>query len=242
MGILDSSARVVRGLAGGFMELLFPVHYCSVCGEALEEEELGICGECLGKLPITFFESWKYNPMEERMDGRVKLVSAFSCYYFRQGERLRRLIHDFKYHGDQLIARDLGRAMGRRAMAAGFTAPYDALIPVPLHPKRLRKRGYNQSLLLAKGFSDVTGIPIMTDVLVRSTYTPTQTKLGAKRRYANVRNKFSLGKRADEAVGKTLLVIDDVFTTGATSESCCLALREIRDVRLGLACLAYVMG
>lgn len=226
-------------LARGAAEVCAPVAHCCVCGAPLTEAEMSVCRLCLDMLPATSFETWPQNPVMTRMEGRVKLLSAFSCFYFHKGETLRRLIHQFKYKGDRNVARDLGREMGRRAAHAGFTDSYDALIPVPLHRRRQSERGYNQSHVLAVGIADVTGLPVMTDVLLRSRATPTQTHLSADQRYLNVHGVFSLGKGAGRAAGLRLLLVDDVFTTGATCEACLEKLVEIEGVSLGLATLGY---
>ncbi len=235
----NSFLKWLSSLAIGLREVCNPTAVCACCGARLSGSEIGVCQTCIASLPSTGFEAWAQNPVKERMDGRVPLVAAFSSFYFHKGESLRKLIHRFKYSGDQLTARDLGREMGRRATTAGIANTFDAIIPVPLHRSRLRHRGYNQSLLLAQGFSDVTGIPVLTDILLRHQSAQTQTRLSAVERYLNVQGDFSLGKNAHSARGKTLLLIDDVFTTGATSEACLETLNKIDGVRLGLATLAY---
>lgn len=229
----------LKRMALGAAEVFAPVAYCAECGAALNSSEVGVCRLCLDRLPVTSFEAWSQNPVKTRMDGRIPLVSAFSCYYFHKGETLRRLIHQFKYSGNRNVATDLGREMGRRASAAGFTDNYDALIPVPLHWRREWRRGYNQSLVLARGIAEVTGLQVMTDVLLRRRAAPTQTHLNAEQRHLNVRNVFSLGRGAQRAKGMRLLLVDDVFTTGATSEACLEKLLEIEGVKLGLATLGY---
>ncbi len=237
--LANSLRNWLSSLAAGLQEVCNPTAVCACCGTRLSGSEIGVCQTCVASLPSTGFEAWAQNPVKEMMDGRVPLVAAFSCFYFHKGESLRKLIHKFKYCGDQLTARDLGREMGRRAATAGFADLFDAIIPVPLHKSRLRHRGYNQSLLLAQGFSDVTGIPVLTDILLRHQSAQTQTRLSAVERYLNVQGDFTLGKNATAACGKTLLLIDDVFTTGATSEACLETLNKIEGVRLGLATLAY---
>ncbi len=237
--LANSLRNWLSSLAAGLQEVCNPTAVCACCGTRLSGSEIGVCQTCVASLPSTGFKAWAQNPVKEMMDGRVPLVAAFSCFYFHKGESLRKLIHKFKYCGDQLTARDLGREMGRRAATAGFADLFDAIIPVPLHKSRLRHRGYNQSLLLAQGFSDVTGIPVLTDILLRHQSAQTQTRLSAVERYLNVQGDFSLGKNATAACGKTLLLIDDVFTTGATSEACLETLNKIDGVRLGLATLAY---
>lgn len=221
-------------------ETIFP-RVCHVCGRALIRGERCVCRPCLDELPSTMFEYDKGNAMAERMVGRIELRDAFSCYFFRRGESLRHLIHAFKYHGDKEVAIELGREMGRKALAGGITR-FDYVVPVPLHPQRLKSRGYNQSELLALGFGEVTGTKVLTGAIERTSFAGTQTHLTAAERYANVSGNFRLGPEAEKARGKKIILIDDVFTTGATSEACLEVLKEIEGVELGLATLAYAVS
>lgn len=228
-------ARYLYGL-----EAIFLPNVCLVCGRQLLPSERCVCRLCLDGLPATMFEDFNDNPLERRMMGRVELRSGFSCFYFRRGEALRELVHDFKYHSNKELAREMGREMGRRALRSGFLAGYDVLVPVPLHPRRLRQRGYNQSLLLAQGVSEVTGLKVLPDALTRTAFAGSQTKLGAIRRFINVKTDFALGPDAPMLVGKSVLLIDDVFTTGATTESCVRALLAVEGVSAGVATLGFV--
>jgi ComF family protein len=111
------------------------------------------------------------------------------------------------------------------------------LIPVPLHPKREKQRGYNQSLMIAQGIHEVTGIAIGNKYLVRAVYTATQTKKSAEARFENVKDIFEV-RFADELKGKHVLLIDDVLTTGATLESCARALENIPGITISAATAA----
>lgn len=238
MSALKAMRRLLARHLYGLRAIFLP-DVCRVCGRHLLPSESCVCRQCLDGLPATLFETYRGNAVEERMAGRVRFRSAFSCFFFRQGETLRGLIHDFKYHSDRRIAREMGREMGRRALAAGFLNGYDCLIPVPLHPKRLKKRGYNQSQMLAQGISDVSGIPVVTDALLRTVYAGTQTTLASDQRFLNVKGDFSLGPGYEKVLGKAVLIVDDVFTTGATSEACAEPLLSLGGVSVGLATLAY---
>lgn len=135
----------------------------------------------------------------------------------------------------------MGREMGRRACRAGFLDGYDYLVPVPLHPSRLAKRGYNQSQLIAEGVSEVSGVPVLLHAVERVAFDGSQTHLNAEERYLNARRDFALGPKAGLAAGRTVLIIDDVFTTGATCEACAEPLLRIEGLRVGLATLAYAV-
>ena len=220
---------------------LFVPELCQSCGRHLLPNENCLCRLCLDELPATMFETIKDNDVEKRMSGRVPLFSAFSCFYFRRGESLRTYIHGFKYHGQRELAREMGREMGRRACRAGFLDGYDYLVPVPLHPSRLAKRGYNQSQLIAEGVSEVSGVPVLLHAVERVAFDGSQTHLNAEERYLNARRDFALGPKAGLAAGRTVLIIDDVFTTGATCEACVEPLLRIEGLRVGLATLAYAV-
>ncbi len=226
---------MLSGLVG-----LFLPQTCMLCGATLNNEEREVCRHCLDRLPSTHFETWPDNPMMRKMEGRVNLTSAFGAYYFRNGEGIRNLIHLFKYMGDSDIAIEIGRELGRRAMRSGFIKDYDVLVPVPLHEKKIRKRGYNQAEKIAKGLAEVTHLELRTDVLIRNKYKNTQTLKNNVERFENVKRDFVLGEGAKDMVGKRILLVDDVFTTGATSESCLVPISEIEGVRMGICTVGYV--
>lgn len=227
--------------AAGLRELMCP-RPCAVCGATLTGSEAGVCRTCLDELPATRFEAWGQNPMKEAMDGRVEIVSAFAGFFFHKGETLREIVHQFKYDGNRLCAIEMGRELGRMAVAAGFDAPYDVLVPVPLHKARERRRGYNQSLLLARGMAQTTGLEVRADILTRTRNMQSQTRLSHAERAGNVRGGFGLAPRAADVAGRGLLLVDDVFTTGATSQACLETLGGIPGVRLGLVTVGYAAG
>lgn len=227
--------------AAGLRELMCP-RPCAVCGATLTGSEVGVCRTCLDELPATRFEAWGQNPMKEMMDGRVEIVSAFAGFFFHKGETLREIVHQFKYDGNRLCAIEMGRELGRMAVAAGFDTPYDVLVPMPLHKARERRRGYNQSLLLARGMAQTTGLEVRADILARTRNMQSQTRLSHAERAGNVRGGFGLTPRAADVAGRGLLLVDDVFTTGATSQACLETLGGIPGVRLGLATVGYAAG
>ena len=149
---------------------------------------------------------------------------------------LRKAIHGLKYGNVRGLADDLGDLLARYWRDHSWSA--DALVPVPLHPRRQRERGYNQSLLLAKRVQCATGVPVVDGVLRRHRYTMSQTHLGAQERRQNVAGAFSCAD--DRLAGKIVVLIDDVSTTGSTLESCSVALyaggaRSVRALTLARA-------
>ena len=138
---------------------------------------------------------------------------------------IRELIHRLKYNREIWIVKTLGRILVQGLEDVRFSGQdFDAIVPVPLHQKRLREREFNQAALLAGQLSRASGLPVR-DVLVRSRYTGTQTALDRAERRQNLRNAFSLRKNAD-VTDQNLLLIDDVLTTGSTLDACAAILLE----------------
>jgi len=216
-----------------FLDLFFP-RLCKGCGVHLFENENEICKKCLRTLPRTGYELVTDNPAEKLFWGRVHLEKAASVYYYRKGELLQKLLHQLKYKGHYLIGEELGKATGNILKQSGFLNDIDALIPVPLHIKKLRTRGYNQSEYIAYGISGVSAVPLITENLMRIVHTSTQTKKNRFERWENVQNIFTV-VHPSQLNGKHLLLIDDVVTTGATLESCALTLKNYCNVKVSIA-------
>lgn len=221
-------------LLSGLTEIWSP-QPCFVCGCGLVEGEKQICAACLRKLPATGFQRYNANPVERRFWGRAKIEGGFAGFYYRKEQVLQRLIHSFKYHGNTEMAFVLGNVLGQMMLdnSDKFLA-YDFLVPVPLHPYKLKLRGYNQSRLIADGISEVVGMPVNEEILIRNQFSGTQTKRHKYERWEGVENNFGLGTDGERWTGARLLIVDDVLTTGATIESCYQALSAIPMVKIGV--------
>lgn len=216
---------------------LFYPRVCAACGEALLKEEETVCLKCRYLLPRTGYELNPDNPMMQSFYGRTKLHAATACFFFAKSGKVQHLIHELKYKGNKDAGIFLGHQLGESIKEAPAFQGIDYLIPVPLHPKRERKRGYNQSLLIAEGISEVTGIPIGSQYLYRTVYNETQTHKNADERFKNVQNIFEV-RNADTLKGKHVLLVDDVLTTGATLESCAHQLQVIPGITISVATAA----
>lgn len=165
--------------------LFFP-HSCLLCGRQLISGERVLCLKCLSGLPRTQFHLRKDNIVECNFWGKIPVEHATSFLYYAKGGNVRQLLYELKYHGNQEVGEVMGRMMASELMCSHFFDGIDLIVPVPLHQRKKRLRGYNQSECLARGVSVVTGIPMDTKVVIRSRYTDTQTHKGQYARWENV--------------------------------------------------------
>lgn len=217
-------------------ELFFP-RCCVVCGKRLLKAERDLCIQCLAKLPRTNLHQQKNNEMEQAFWGRFPIERASAFLYYSKGGDVRKLLYALKYYGHRQVGEVLGRYMACEMVDADFFNGIDCIIPVPLHPQKLRIRGYNQSELLARGVSSVTGIPVLTDRLCREQHTETQTHKSRYGRWKNVNEMFSLNTHYS-LKDKHVLLVDDVFTTGATLIACADAMKSVSGIRISVLTLA----
>lgn len=216
---------------------LFYPRVCSACGEPLLKDEETVCLKCRFTLPKTGYELNPDNPLAQTFHGRVKFHAVTACFFFAKSGKVQHLIHELKYKGNKEAGLFLGQQLGESIKKAPLFQGIDYLIPVPLHPKREKQRGYNQSLMIAKGIHEVTGIPIGDKYLVRAVHTATQTKKSAEERFKNVKDIFEV-HCANELENKHILFIDDVLTTGATLEACAHQLESIPGIVMSAATAA----
>ena len=218
------------------LELFYP-SICAACGTSLFRWEHLVCTRCRNFLPHTGYERNEENPLAQLFYGRVRLKAVTSCYFFSKEGKVQHLIHELKYKGNRDAGVFLGQELGKTIKDAPLFQDIDYLIPVPLHPKREKKRGYNQSMVIAQGVSEVTGIQIGADFLIRSVNTATQTHKSKEERWQNVKDIFEL-RHAERLEGKYVLLIDDVLTTGATLEACAHLLSSVPGITISCATAA----
>ncbi len=220
-----------------FANLFFP-HVCCTCGKGLFTHENLICTNCKQNLPYTNFHHFNKNPVELTFWGRVDIEKATSYLLYTKGEIVKNILHNIKYRNNKLLAEEIGRLFGITLMESKIFAHVDYIIPVPLHPKKMISRGYNQSELIAKGISRSLNIPMINNALYKTKNTSTQTKKHRYERWLNADNIYILTNSALFA-NKNILLVDDVLTTGATLESCCLAFKNTNIKTLNIATVAF---
>ena len=225
-----------RDWLDSILNLFYP-RVCAACGEVLLKNEETVCLKCRHTLPRTGYEHNPDNPVAQTFYGRVRFHAVTACFFFAKSGKVQHLIHQLKYKGNKEAGIFLGQQIGESIKEAPIFQGIDYLVPIPLHPKREKQRGYNQSLMIAKGINEVTGIPIGNKYLIRSIYTETQTQKTAEERFQNVKDIFEV-HYPEELQGKHILLIDDVLTTGATLESCAHALESIPGIVISVATAA----
>jgi len=219
-----------------FFSLFFP-RICLSCGNNLFRHEEVLCTYCLHQLPKTSFSSQEDNPVFRNFWGRTNISHATSMYFFAKGGKVQHLLHLLKYKGKKEIGEYIGKIYGEDLKKSLFYSDIDVIIPVPLHPRRKRKRGYNQSEIFAKGLSESLVKPYDTRTLIRTYASETQTKKSRFRRWENVKEIFDL-KDHQHLINKHILLVDDVVTTGATLEACASMLLKIPGVKVSIATIA----
>ncbi len=219
-----------------FIALFFP-RYCMGCADTLMKGEEIVCTACILDLPKTNYHLHSTNPIKERLSLRVDIENAFAFLKFNKKGAVQNLLHQLKYNNQPEIGIALGKIYGKDLVDSKKIADYDFLVPVPLHLARERKRGYNQSAKFAEGLSLHFKIPVIQNAFIRTKQTSTQTKKTRVERWENVKAAFQISEPA-QVKDKSIILVDDVITTGATIEALCQRLIEAGCQRITIICLA----
>ena len=217
--------------------LFFP-KVCLCCDEQLVKNETEICLKCRFELPITNFTDEPDNKVEQTFYGRVKIEFATALLFYRTKGISQKLIYQLKYKGKQEIGILLGQWIGAELKESKRFPSIDYIVPVPLHIKKLKKRGYNQLSTFGNSISDVLNVPFINNVLIKESVTDTQTLKRRIERWKNVDEIFHLSNTTIFEY-KHVLLIDDVITTGATLEACALELFKTKNIKISIATMAF---
>ena len=218
------------------INLLFP-RTCAGCGNILLEGEDTVCTTCRFLLPKTGYEHNPDNPLAQLFYGQMPFNAVMAEFFFSKTGKVQHLIHGLKYHHCRENGIFLGQEIGKSLLQAPDYQGIEYIIPIPLHPKKEKIRGYNQSHVIAEGISDIMNVPIAEKCLVRKVFTDTQTKKSREERYQNVKDIFDV-KNAAKIAGKHVLLVDDVLTTGATLMSAGKALLQVEGIKISVATVA----
>lgn len=236
----------IRTALSALADLAMP-RVCVVCGRKLIPQEKHICLNCLADLPETHFSLSAHNPMADKLNGRIpseadpgRYSYATALFYYEGDEGYARITQALKYGRNFAAGRYFAAMLGERMAASEVFADVDAVVPVPLHWTRRWKRGYNQAEVIAEELAKALECGCRPGALKRLRRTKTQTRLGVEQKETNVRGAFRAHAGTLDGV-RHVLIVDDVFTTGATLSECLLALRKVcgQEVRISVATLAY---
>ena len=234
-------------------DLVAPRH-CLVCGRELTMNERHVCIFCDADMPFTHYAGMERNPMSEAFNGIIErrlshdaplemYARAASLFYYNSETGYKFIPQALKYHGDFAAGKRFAAILGRELAASSLYEDVDCVIPVPLHWTRRWRRGYNQAEIIARELAKALGSPCRADILKRKRITKTQTALTVEQKAANVATAFAARLRKNpDADFRHLLLVDDVFTTGATLAACFLALRAVfPTARISAAALSSVV-
>ncbi|MBK9736024.1 MAG: ComF family protein [Saprospiraceae bacterium] len=226
----------IRLLFDDICHTLYP-DLCIACGKRPKTSNAIFCVDCLHKMPYTDHFSIKANKVTQHFWGRLPLDHGAAMLHFRQEGIVGNMIHKLKYKNRGETAHVLGGLAGTLLIHSPLFSLPDFIIPVPITNKKKIKRGYNQSVLFGRGVSEVTGIKLIEDILIKVTETDSQTGKSRTGRVENVSKTFNVVKR-DTIKGRHILIVDDVVTTGATLEACGLKLLEAGVSKISLLTIA----
>lgn len=218
-----------------FFNLIFP-KICFACNGVLLKQEEVICTSCQFSLPKTNYHLDEDNPLTKIFWGRVDVKNVAAYYYFKKGGRVQNLLHQLKYKGAKQVGERIGELYGFDLQKSNWIETVDYIIPVPLHSKKLKKRGYNQSEYFARGLSKSTNKSLETTILYRKKHSETQTKKSRFNRWENVSEIFDV-KNMEKLESKHILLVDDVITTGATLEASVKVLLKV-NCRVSIVTIA----
>ncbi|MFD2563345.1 ComF family protein [Aquimarina rubra] len=216
--------------------LFYPI-YCAACDNPLYKNERILCTSCRHKLPLGNFHKVNAKKIEKVFYGRAKIENATSLLVFEKGGLVQNLIHNLKYRGREEIGKELGIWLGNEMFQSADYQNIEAVIPVPLHSRRLRERGFNQVEKFGKEIAEKLDAEYIDFVLKKNSYNQKQSKNSRLTRWINTSETFGL-QNESLLENKHILIVDDIVTTGATLEACIEVLKSIPGIKISIATMA----
>ncbi|WP_163409899.1 ComF family protein [Flavobacterium ajazii] len=216
--------------------LFFP-KVCAGCHTLLMTNEIVFCTNCRHEMPLTQYHLDSNNEAVKKFYGKIEIEHASAFLYFNKKGIVQELIHNLKYKGNEEIGTVLGNWYVEDLKNINLKTAFDVVIPVPLHQKKFKERGYNQVTTFGKALSEGLNIPYDNSILFRTKYSKTQSKKNLLGRSEGIKNVFDVNF-SEENHNKHFLLIDDVLTTGATLEACSRSLLKIPGAKISIVCMA----
>lgn len=229
--------KILDEIQKNLLNTLFPV-FCNGCNNLLLKNENVICTKCLHHLPLTHHHTIKNTEIDKTFYGLVPFEFGASMLYFTKKGISQNLIHNLKYRNRQEIGTYLGNLYAKELMNLEIIATIDYIVPVPLHKKRFHERGYNQITTFCKAIEKNLDIPMLEEVLVKNKNLKSVTDKSKEGRLEHNKNVFLI-ENQEKIEGKHILIIDDVFTTGATIEACAKEILKIKNTKISILTMAY---
>lgn len=229
----------IRHYLNAFLHLLYP-QICFGCGTDQVEKNMPLCNQCIQDLPITDFFSIVDNPIEKIFWGRANIQNAGALLFFTKDSLVQTLITALKYHHNKKVGILFGKLMGEAIAVEAKFKQIDLIIPIPISTSKINSRGFNQSEVLAIGMQQVWHRPLLNDVLIKKSWSNSQTRKNRKARLQQLPDLFFLQKPTS-IEGKHILLVDDVLTTGATLEAAVACLMTGSPASVSIAVAAYTL-
>jgi len=218
------------------LNLFFP-KVCEACNNVLSDNEVVLCTYCRHHLPVTNFHFDNAEDVKKVLYGRVKLENASALLHFSKKGIVQQILHNLKYRGHEDIGAFFGEWFGAELATLDHYKNIDVVLPVPLYKSKLRKRGYNQVTKFGKAIAKALNADYNDAVLIKTKSTKTQVFKGRLKRWNDDGALFDISENKS-LVGKHILLVDDIITTGATVEACATVLLKIDNIKLSLATMA----
>lgn len=217
--------------------LIFP-DYCLSCSDLLVKGEKLLCTNCWSEFPYVYIDDLLDNEVTELVAGRIPVYNAYSLFYYIKGNKFQNIVRLLKYEGKKFIGIEFGKIIGEKIKGTSFD-DIDIIVPVPLHKKRLRQRGFNQSELIAEGISKILQKPVLKDFIERIDFVESQTRKSKYDRWLNVEGIFKVTD-SQMLSNKHIMLVDDVITTGATMEALSQEILKLQGTKISIVtmCIA----
>ena len=219
-----------------FVNLFYP-QLCLLCDRALVKGEDLLCTHCQASLPHTYLHEQRSEVLFRKLRSTLPIEHVLAYLLYQKSGSTQKLLQHIKYKNYPELAHLIGRHFGSRLQTSGFGKEFDCIIPVPLHKRKQRQRGYNQSEFFAEGLAESLHLPLAADWLLRIKESATQTRKSRLDRWINVADIFVVAA-PEKLKGKRVLLVDDVVTTGATLEACGNVLLKAGCTKLSLGAIA----